>query len=107
MVTQNHPDTRSEWFCLPNLLVLVIAVAAWRAFLERASLIYGEATSFEVLAIPQINRRLSFSIRRHFDETETLRTAGHPIHYDIGGLNRSRLGESSTQSIIGGRVRQA
>lgn len=72
----------------------------------RTSLVHHDGTASHGLAIQAIDGGLCFGIRTHFNETETLGTAGVTVHHDLGRVHGTVLGESVIQILIAHAVGQ-
>ncbi len=72
----------------------------------RASLIYGQGPSFNILAIPCIDGGIGFGIICHSYKTKTLGDTSFPVHNNDSLGDLAVFGEHVSQIGIGGFVRQ-
>src|SRR5437868_6323205 len=73
---------------------------------HRTSFVDRHCAAFVVCTVELRDRVLSFSVRRHFDETKAFAAAGVTVSDDLRGLNGSALSESISQRLIGCGERQ-
>src|SRR5262249_47350914 len=71
-----------------------------RPVLAGPGLVDGQGAALELLAVHRLDRRVT--ALAHLDEAEAARTAGLPVHHDLGPADRAVLRERVAE-VIGGR----
>src|SRR5690606_26978428 len=82
------------------------ATAAAVARLLRACFVDRHRTTAVVRAVQLINGRLRFGVARHFDEPETLASAGLPIRNQLRRFDSAERRELLDGIVCGGGERQ-
>ena len=78
------------------------AAAAARALFARLGDVDGKGAAIHFLAVQGFNGFVGFLDGTHGDKTKPARTAGFPVHHQVGFSDRAMRGERVIQVVFGG-----
>ena len=81
---------------------ITTTATAARAFFARLGHVNSEGAAIHFLAVQGLDGFVGFLGGPHGDKTKTARTAGFPVHHQVGFGDRAMLGERVIQVVFGG-----